>query len=235
MFSTPFILCFLQKSRVETILEKAKQQNASNASKCDVIESAQKLGITIWLLPKILNWISNKKEQLNLFNKSVANPKRNPSSASSDLQQVEIRELKAPFIKFEDTNHEFRPVISEFRRFPKLYYGGRAGQSPFFAPELVKHKLREPSHHQHIRKKVEQHNQQKVQQQQKVAQPQAGYCEICEVPFSELEEHLDSKVHTARVGLDHLWTKLDSCIKQVNHPDASDEGNEELVHSSEYA
>ena len=215
---------------METILEKAKQQNASNYSKCDVIESAQKLGITIWLLPKIQDWINKKKELLNVLGKSTQQKKQHSDPAHN---QVEIRELKAPFIKFEDTNHEFRPVISEFRRFPKLYYGGRAGQSPFFAPELVKHKLREPSHHQHIRKKVEQH-QQKVQQQ-KVAQPQAGYCEICEVPFSELEEHLDSKVHTARVGLDHLWTKLDSCIKQVNHPDASDEGNEELVHSSEYA
>ena len=200
---------------METILEKAKQQNASHASKCDVIESAQKLGITIWLLPKIQVWIENKKSQIA----ALAKPVKKPSS-SGDQVQVEIRELKAPFIKFEDTNHEFRPVISEFRRFPKLYCGGRAGQSPFFAPEpLVKQRLREPLA-QPVRKRVEKVN--------KAPHPQAGYCEICECPFSELEEHLESKVHTARVGLDHLWNKLDTCIKQVNNVEDSDE-NEDIV------
>ena len=208
---------------METILEKAKQQNASNYSKCDVIESAQKLGITIWLLPKIQDWINKKKELLNVLGKSTQQKKQHSDPAHN---QVEIRELKAPFIKFEDTNHEFRPVISEFRRFPKLYCGGRAGQSPFFAPEFVKQKLREPSQHQQPARR------QAPKQTQKVAHPQAGYCEICEAPFSELEEHLDSKVHTARVGLSHLWTKLDTCIKEVNHPDDSDD-NEDLVHTSD--
>ena len=96
-------LHFLQKSRVETILEKAKQQNASNYSKCDVIESAQKLGITIWLLPKIQDWINKKKELLNVLGKSTQQKKQHSDPAHN---QVEIRELKAPFIKFEDTNHE---------------------------------------------------------------------------------------------------------------------------------
>jgi len=56
--------------------------------------------------------------------------------------------------------------------------------------------------------------------------PQSGYCEICEAPFSELEEHISSKVHIARVGLSNLWTKLDSCIKQVNKTTSEEEESE---------
>ena len=65
-----------------------------------------------------------------------------------------------------------------------------------------------------------QHKAHQVQKEKKVhnkgpQQTQGGYCEICEAPFSELEGHIVSKVHIARVGLSHLWSKLDTCIDQV--------------------
>ena len=66
------------------------------------------------------------------------------------------------------------------------------------------------------------HNAHQVQKEKKVhnkgpQQTQGGYCEICEAPFSELEGHIVSKVHIARVGLSHLWSKLDTCIDQVKN------------------
>ena len=67
-----------------------------------------------------------------------------------------------------------------------------------------------------------QHKAHQVQKEKKVhnkgpQQTQGGYCEICEAPFSELEGHIVSKVHIARVGLSHLWSKLDTCIDQVKN------------------
>jgi hypothetical protein len=64
---------FQAKSRVETILEKAKQQITAKQEKsntCDVIDSAQKLGIQVWLLPKIHIWIDQLKEKIGNFDKS---------------------------------------------------------------------------------------------------------------------------------------------------------------------
>ena len=67
-----------------------------------------------------------------------------------------------------------------------------------------------------------QHKAHQAQKEKKVhnkgpQQTQGGYCEICEAPFSELEGHIVSKVHIARVGLSHLWSKLDTCIDQVTN------------------
>ena len=241
---------FQVKSRVETILEKAKQQNTAkheNTKSCDVIESAQKLGIAIWLLPKIILWIESLKSRIGNFDKLV--PKPNPNSATSNKrkrsaggfdQDFETRTLKVPFIKYDDVNHECRPVLCEFRRFPKIYCGGRAGQSPFFSPEasFVKtQKLREFPERKLAEKSLQappqvkktttpiQHTKphQANKVNHKAPQAQGGYCEICEAPFSELEGHIVSKVHIARVGLSHLWTKLDSCIDQVNKTGTSED------------
>jgi hypothetical protein len=198
---------FFQKSRVETILEKAKQQNATQNQSCDVIENAQKLNITIWCLSKIIVWIDNYKRRYGPFvSNSDKKGQKRSHSASDPSHNIDHRDLKAPYIKFEVTNHEFRPVFSEFRRFPKLYFGGRAGQSPFFMPDRQVQKL----HREYPPRK------QNTEYKIRPPQPQNGYCEICECPFSELEEHLGSKVHTAKVGLDHLWSKLDTCINAVN-------------------
>ena len=268
---------FQAKSRVETILEKAKQQITAKQEKsntCDVIDSAQKLGIQVWLLPKIHIWIDQLKEKIGNFDKlGQKNPniiqqqqQINKKRKRSAFEQadIETRELKTPFIKYDDVTHECRPVFCEFRKFPRIYCGGRAGQSPFFSPEasfvrtqklreFPERKLAEKTAHQQLLQRkltpvttsvqqqhqklpptttVQQQQQQQIQQHQHKAahlpaqkekkvhnkgpqQTQGGYCEICEAPFSELEGHIVSKVHIARVGLSHLWSKLDTCIDQV--------------------
>ena len=45
-------------------------------------------------------------------------------------------ELRAPYIKFEETNFQFRPVFFEFKKFPSLHpENPRPGVSPFYAPD----------------------------------------------------------------------------------------------------
>jgi len=282
---------FQAKSRVETILEKAKQQITAKQEKsntCDVIDSAQKLGIQVWLLPKIHIWIDQLKEKIGNFDK-LPGQNKNPNiiqqqqinkkrkRSAFEQADIETRELKTPFIKYDDVTHECRPVFCEFRKFPRIYCGGRAGQSPFFSPEasfVRTQKLREfperklaektahqqllqrkltpvttsvqQQHHQKLptpsttvqQQQTTQQQQQQIQQHQHKAhqaqkekkvhnkgpqQTQGGYCEICEAPFSELEGHIVSKVHIARVGLSHLWSKLDTCIDQINKTGTSED------------
>lgn len=76
---------------------------------------------------------------------------------------------------------------------------------------------------QHTKQQVQHKGQKEKKAHNKVPQAQGGYCEICEAPFSELEGHIVSKVHIARVGLSHLWIKLDSCIEQVNKTGTSED------------
>jgi len=238
------------KSRVETILEIAKQKKAEKSC---VIDTALKLGIKVWCLPKIIAWIEQLKDRIGNFDK--LDPENHPknqalkrkrSSVEQALEAEQLKTLKSPFIKYDDSNHECRPVWFEFKKFPRIYCGGRAGQSPFFNPEahFVKtHKIREFPERKLAEKSVvqpkkpsvpipnqnqnpHQVNKNKVNNKKVNKVPQSGYCEICEAPFSELEEHISSKVHIARVGLSNLWTKLDSCIKQVNKTTSEEDESE---------
>lgn len=231
---------FQAKSRIETILEKAKQQNIGQSSSCDVVETAQKLGIQCWLLSKTLGWVDLFKRRTGF----VETPKRAPLSIKSAHQlnqshrraysssenrenlSTDVRELKIPYLKFEVTNHEYRPVFSEFRRFPKLFFGGRAGQSPFFPPETLVSRQVRTNTVDPVAKAAKAYEARKTVKQ---PQPQNGYCEICECPFSELEEHLNSKVHQTRVGLTNLWSKLDTCISEVNRVSDEDYSDDSEV------
>lgn len=207
------------KSRVDTILERARQQiQPTSAKSCDVIETSHLWGLQVWSLQKIQVWLDNYKRRYGPFDKSsrFLNLTRS-HSAESILDQ---RTLSAPYLKFEATSHQFKPVFSEFRRFPRIYFGGRGGQSPFFPPEAGS--------------KCRARRLNRDAKAEKPRVPQSGYCEICECPFSELEEHLDSKVHKTRVGLSDLWTKLDTCIERVNkHSDGVDDEEEHIATTSD--
>ena len=239
MFFFFFAVC-LQKSRIETILEKAKQQNIGQSSSCDVVETAQKLGIQCWLLSKTLGWVDLFKRRTGFVQtpKPGSGPirltsRRTHSYSSENRENLsDVRELKIPYLKFEVTNHEFRPVFSEFRRFPKLFFGGRAGQSPFFPPETLVSRQVRTNNVDPVAKAAKAYEARKTAKQ---PQPQNGYCEICECPFSELEEHLNSKVHQTRVGLTNLWSKLDTCISEVNKvsDDYSDDSEVQVVTSDQ--
>ena len=177
-------------------------------------------------------WVNQYKRKYGPFDIERSHHKRAHSSSSLDSAS-EQRELKSPYLKFEATNHEFRPVFSEFRRFPKLFFGGRAGQSPFFLPDSIVKQIRTVDK---VGLPKAQSTPKVVKEPKKVVkapQIQSGYCEICECPFSELEEHLGSKVHKSRVRLNDLWSKLDSCINEVNKLSDEDSDLEVRVATSD--
>ena len=198
------------------------------------MESAHKLGIQTWLVSKIQLWIEQFKKRYGPLEQTQHHGRRHHSTSAQAQELTQEKELKGPYIKFEVTNHEFRPVFSEFRRFPKIFFGGRAGQSPFFQPENnpagggVKTVNRlDPV--AAAKAKQAQEAAKQYRKAAKAVQPQNGYCEICDCPFSELEEHLRSKVHKAKVGLDELWSKLDSCISDVNRGTSDEDSDFEEV------
>ncbi len=162
------IECLIQRSRVETILERARQQAKGTS---DVIENSHKWGLKVWSLPKILSWLENFKAQIGSIKRKSA-----PGAAGDAAQQQQQRQqhksvgvhtrsqslgnlaalnggggsgggvaapdpprnLVAPYLKFEAHSAAFRPVFCEFRHFPALNYEGQSGTSPFYRQDSTK-------------------------------------------------------------------------------------------------
>jgi len=123
------------KSRVETILERAKIQAKGTT---DVIENAHKWGLKIWSLAKCLDWLEKFKIRIGFKKRSstgsVGTANRHLTrSQSQDSGLCQTKDLCAPYLKFESVDFQFRPVVHEFRRYPALNFDGRAGTSPFYS------------------------------------------------------------------------------------------------------
>ncbi|XP_059085279.1 protein DBF4 homolog B-like [Tigriopus californicus] len=128
------------KSRVETILERAHVQAQGT---CDVIEIAHKLKIHIWSLHKLWKWLEELKKKFGPLRKT-AGPWRlhqRSQSVDSSLHSHSHRPLVSPYIKFEATTRQHKPVIHEFKRFPKLFLGGKFLGSPFYPPDSSQNKF----------------------------------------------------------------------------------------------
>jgi hypothetical protein len=51
---------------------------------------------------------------------------------------LQIQYLTAPYLKFEVTNCMYKPVYTEFKKFPQLYFTGRPGAvRPVYTNSLV--------------------------------------------------------------------------------------------------
>lgn len=128
------------KSRVETILERAHVQAQGT---CDVIEIAHKLKIHIWSLNKLWKWLEELKKKFGPLRKPAGHWRLHQRSQSVDssLHSHSHRPLVSPYIKFETTTRQYKPVIHEFKRFPKLFLGGKFLGSPFYPPDSSQNKF----------------------------------------------------------------------------------------------
>lgn len=53
-----------------------------------------------------------------------------------------------------------------------------------------------------------------------------GYCEVCQVNFYELLQHINSEIHQEKVSVEDTWKELDECMSMTN--DYNQAGNEAL-------
>ena len=123
---------FFQRTRVDTILERARAQAKGTS---DVIENAAKWNIKIWKLEKVVAYVKEAKAKIGV--KSSGSGQQRLLRATSVESGLNVTsEIRAPYIKFEETNFQFRPVFYEFKKFPILHpENPRPGVSPFYAPD----------------------------------------------------------------------------------------------------
>ena len=228
-------------SRVDTILARARQQAKGTS---DVIENAHKWGLKIWSVHKVFAWVDNHKKEVGGFTHKRSHSVEYPT-APDQQPHVGCRPLRVPFLKYEahqssqSSNHQlYKPVFAEYRKFPNLYLTGKAGTSPFYAPERYaetskakannkkrKLELRDLSNGREVKSRKRQktekgaNNQQQQQQQQQQQHQQnhkKGFCEICEKSFDDLQQHVDSRTHQHVVKVDSYWAKVDLAIGFAN-------------------
>ena len=237
------IYILVQKTRVDTILERARAQAKGTS---DVIENAAKWGIKVWKFEKVVAYVRDVKQKIGL--KSTASTQQHQTlrrAGSCDSGLNVASELRAPYIKFEETNFQFRPVFFEFKKFPSLHpENPRPGVSPFYAPDpsyvvaqaavaegaaLAQNRNRRSHRDERKRSKSTAAKpataeQPPVKKQATApagtvatpAKPVPGYCEICEQRYESLEAHLNESTHRHTIAVSSLWRKVDLCINLVN-------------------
>ena len=98
-------------------MERARAQAKGTS---DVIENAAKWNIKVWKFEKVVAYVKDVKQKIGL--KSSSSTKEQPflrRAGSVDSGLNVATELRGPYIKFEETNFQFRPVFYEFKKFPR--------------------------------------------------------------------------------------------------------------------
>ncbi|KAK7075833.1 hypothetical protein SK128_026461 [Halocaridina rubra] len=119
------------RTRAEVLLERAcvRRQGTS-----DVLENARLWNVPVWPLAKLLKWIALLKENDRYKPPQKISAINSKNSSSSP----KVQRLKAPFIKTESFNRQYKPVFKELTVWPELNLANPPGVSPFADPKVNK-------------------------------------------------------------------------------------------------
>lgn len=109
---------------------------------------------------------------------------------TSQATDIIVRKLKHPFIKVEDTSGLYRPCYKEFKEFPSINFKSELGGCPFDYPgtskgsDLVKN----------------------------CQNTKIRFCECCNVTYTDLNVHLESRKHREFASNDSNYARIDEFI-----------------------
>jgi hypothetical protein len=154
-------------------------------------ERAARYGINIWTLAKMTAWLDKFKAKFG--------PLRPRTSRGG------LRALISPCIKLEAACRSSAPLFLELAAWPSIRLDGPAGSSPFRpARPVAAAKSRGPV---------------TARRRARPAARPEGFCEICNVSFPLLEEHLATDLHTKFVARPASWAALDGLLALGEGPE----------------
>ncbi|KRT83785.1 hypothetical protein AMK59_3598, partial [Oryctes borbonicus] len=127
------------------------------------------------------------------------------SVKASIKRNHKIFEFKTPYIKFEAFDRETRPVVQQIRNWPRFNIFGSAGDPGIISRSSVERNMTRKTRSNHPRIDT-------------AIQP--GYCEVCRVEYSRLDEHLESDKHLAFVKDSSNFLQLDTFINNSANIDS---------------
>lgn len=104
----------------------ATKTPSSSAKTKDVLDTALKLNMKILTHRSILDFCRKHMkvtiDEISLEQMGAANLHNTDQDKNSmnSLVKIKIRQLKAPFLKFEDQEEKFSPVYKEFEKWPSI-------------------------------------------------------------------------------------------------------------------
>jgi len=169
-----------------------------------VLEKAKSLDCSIWSLAKTVVWFEKFKQRYG----AIASLQK-----SEEPRRSGKRQLVTPCLKLENECNNTRPLYSELKAWPELYFNGRPGSSPFSVPSDKQKSAKQLAK----RLDVEREQPKKILKKEETPakKKSGGFCEICNLSFGELEKHLSSEQHQQFVTNPDNWKELDESISQA--------------------
>ncbi len=195
-------------SRAETILSRVRNSGSRLTNSNSVLETAKKLNCQIWSLAKTLQWLTKFKAKYG----SVKVSSRKTET------RVEKKTLLPPALKLENEAQLTRPNYLELKAWPVLRFDGRPGSSPYSIPSSSKQKVKKLAKRLDVDREENQATAKVPRKEEKQScsaqkKKTSGFCEICNINFSELEKHLVTTQHQEFVFEQANWTEVDQfCI-----------------------
>ncbi|XP_046606051.1 uncharacterized protein LOC124298292 isoform X1 [Neodiprion virginianus] len=204
------------KSRADAMLERALTQPQQYS--VDPLKNAQNWGIPIWPTSKLQIWL----DKIYVSLKGTCNLKQ--IQQLSVNKDTKVKQLKAPYIKFESFQRDTKPIFLELPAWPQLNFEGEPGTCPFDTKQREKKEITVSSKDIKENKKVSILNQQDKDKDmtrrprggatrtRRTEQLVAGYCEICRIDYRDLKKHVRSDQHLNFVRNDDNFLSLDTLI-----------------------
>ncbi|XP_043461206.1 uncharacterized protein LOC122497884 isoform X2 [Leptopilina heterotoma] len=180
----------------------------------DPLKNAQTWNIPIWAPEKLQAWL----DKIYTSYKDTHIQQKNQSVSSKNLN---IKQLKAPYIKFESYHRETKPVFLELQSWPTINFDGERGSCPFVFKRRSK---KEASESKETKENWEAANVNKEKGKEMTRRPRAttrarraeqlvsGYCEICRSEYRDLTKHLQTEKHLSFVQNEDNFLSLDRLI-----------------------
>jgi hypothetical protein len=189
------------RSRVESIVGATKL--ADSYPSADVLETAKRFKCQIWAFAKTLAWIDKFKAKYRKVN--ISGGERDRQTHHTPIQRSNNYNLVEPFIKIDSTVRYCKPVFSELKAWPKINLESYAGISPFSEQKKQSARKKLSSRLEPVRNKED-----IKKKKDPVKKKVSGFCEICNVNYSEIERHLRGESHTKFVRDLSNWKELDA-------------------------
>nr|XP_045014313.1 protein DBF4 homolog B isoform X2 [Jaculus jaculus] len=199
-------------SRGKELLQKAIRNQRSNtggpSGSSSLLMNARSWGVKVLHVDEMMVHVQQLSLNSSCVKKQEPDKPQGTHPGSESRTQKVVR-LKAPFLKIEDVSRKFRPSHLQFRSFPEISFLGPKDASPFEVPTTPG-----SSHHTRGLKDLKPCVQSTAPT---TPRRRKGFCECCQVAFTELRLHLQSAQHQTFALDPGPYAEVDRIIAQLSH------------------
>ncbi|XP_070566050.1 transcriptional regulator ATRX-like isoform X2 [Ptychodera flava] len=213
-------------ARGKAIAQKAVTTQSKGST--DVLTNAKNWGAKIKRLEKVVEYITQYKERLGV--PDAKKKTRTSKSCGKGGPSRKGRTVKTPYLKVEDSSRHYRPVVKEISQWPVVGLDTTPGACPYDGIAYDDDNGAERSEDRGNREQGEARKSQsspsrkvrlmtageaRKQAEARLAKKQKrGYCECCQIQYTDLELHLKSDTHQAFVSKPRNYVSLDAMVSE---------------------